>query len=194
MIFKTLASLSIFIGIISVTFVSAQATRFSNELEGFKLYNRGKLTDVHLGLSGREDVKQIWGEDCEGGGCSYDEKWEMAFYYFHEFARLHTSRDGISYDLIPMPEMVGKISLIVMKPAKSSSFTKIVFPDIFEKSSETAPHSGAEILVFDDSSGLYYTTLDEGGNPGNLLYVTYAFTASPDDDRFIVVGQQTIVK
>ncbi len=58
--------------------ISAQENTFPNELKGFEFFGNGKLKDLKLGSSKKEDVKKIFGEYCEKY-CDYDENFKIKF-------------------------------------------------------------------------------------------------------------------
>jgi hypothetical protein len=178
--------------------VQAQDVKFPNEIKGFELYGRGKLSDIQIGISSSEDVKRIWGKECEGGGCDYDENWKIEFYYFYENWPLYKITGDIQQKFIPSLELVDKVMAITLRPRTEISFKNVVFPSKFEMSSEVAIHSGFDILIYSDPYGLYYTMAnddaDSGIHRGNLFYITYRIpTNQIGDNRIILIGEENIL-
>jgi len=54
-----------------------------NELKGYKFFGPGKLKTIRLGVSGRADIRLLFGSECESE-CVYDDEWNMRVEYFNE--------------------------------------------------------------------------------------------------------------
>ncbi len=119
---------------------------YPNELEGYKFFNKGKLKDLKLTVSTKEDVKKSFGSDCENG-CDFDDMWKINFSYFGSMYK-ETTVDNKKIKLVPKEELIGKIYSIRLMPKQKISFNKVVFPSRFSNS-ETSP-----ICHGFDSSGL----------------------------------------
>ncbi len=141
--------------------VSAQSVQFSNELKGYEFFGNGKIKGLQLMVSSKEDVKNIFGEDCEKQ-CDYDEDWLMRLRYFEE-GRIEPDSD--STDEKPVyfldSKYFGKLRSVEIRPKKQMSFSDIYFPEIFHRGiidtfSELPSGRGGHSTknTFTDSDGL----------------------------------------
>lgn len=170
--------------------VSAQGNPFPNELKGYKFYLNGKLKMLKLGFSTQEDVKRIFGENCEQS-CNYNSNWEVDFTYFKTDS-CFTSQTGNEpkQTFCPDKKYIGKLSSIELRPRKTISFAKISFTNfgiyggggsIAEDGRGNGTHTAHN--SFGDGYGLTYTIFDRivsstETNPtvmkkGDLLSIEY---------------------
>lgn len=147
-----------------------------NELRGYEFFTKGKLKNIRLGLSTREDMKRLFGDTCEGP-CDYDGDWYVWVNYFDENTigtKTSTNSDGIETEteVTPKNQLVGKLRFLRLTPKKSISFARISLPRQFVKNQsysigdawglngfEGAVHS--TIDTYTDGYGLRYEVFDK---------------------------------
>ncbi len=162
-IFITLIFLLVF-----VLQVSAQNNQYPNELAGYKFFGNGKLKDLQLTISSKDDVKKIFGEACKKK-CDYDADWLISFKYYEDIW-IRESRnekdEKLTYFLDS--KYLGKLRSIEIRPKKQKSFSDVAFSNSFQKtlvSSTSVFDSNKSRLTgdeaFQDSSGLTYEILNE---------------------------------
>ena len=132
--------------------VSAQSSQYPNELEGYRFFGKGKLKNLQLLVSTKDDVKRVFGEKCEKQ-CEYDADWSVNFEYFEDIWTTESSNnkgDKRTYTLDP--RYLGKLRVIDLRPRKPLSFTNISFPGLFAKvvvTSTSDARSGSVVTVND---------------------------------------------
>ncbi len=150
------------LGIFSIC-ISAQSSEYPNELAGYQFFGSGKLKDLQLLVSSKDDVKRIFGEKCEKQ-CDYETDWSISFEYFEDIW-IKESRNAKGDKLTSSLDLkyLGKLRVIGIRPKKQISFLSISFPDVFKKliiTSTTDGRSGNSRMsvndAFQDSSGLTY--------------------------------------
>lgn len=170
--------------------VSAQEIQFSNELKGFEFYNQGKLKDIKLKTSTDEDVKAVFGKDCLGGGCEYNENWEIGFLYYFGWMKRYETENGVKKTYIVSPEFVDRIFAIILVPQKMISLNQISFSKEFQSESSFGEH-GVKLKYYAGSNGLYYSLLDEDDSyKGNLTHIIYRIPDNLEQDMFILTQIQ----
>lgn len=169
--------------------VSAQKLEFNNELEGFEFYNQGKLKNIELKVTTRNQVKAIFDDDCEIR-CSYNDDWEMSFFFYFEGCKKEKLSDGFKYTYTVSPQFVDKLFAITLHPKKPVSFKDISFSNKFEKYIDTMIHSGIELRKYSDSKGLLYSIFNEGRIKDNLRYIQYTIPENLEKDVFILTQIQ----
>lgn len=182
-------SVGLVLGLVLLTF--AQGIRFQNEIQGYKLYGKGKLNGIALKTSTRADVEAAFGTDCEWRFCPYDDKWEVMFIYLGDMWPEETRVEGeFKYTLAQSPEYVDHLWYIQFKPKETISFANITFPTAFVKERNTMMHSGTSVLDFRDGSGLFYRISDEEFGKGTLITVSYRIPEKDQADAFFIVGKK----
>jgi hypothetical protein len=185
--------------------MSAQTTQFPNELDGYKFFGSGKLAGLHLLASNREDVKRIFGVNCEKQ-CDYDADWSISFEYFDEiWTREESNNKGDKWVYKLDPKYLGKLRQIDLKPKKAIAFAKVVFPPVFSKVIVTAapdrndPRAGAAATVYDgfqDPNGLSYQLFGQSNppgmpgsrqyKPGELVLIRYTIPKEREKSLFVL--------
>jgi len=103
--------------------VPAQTNQYPNEIEGYEFFKNGKLNDLKLLVSDRNDVKAVFGEKCEHG-CAYDDDWEIRFSYVNSGWSRKLTENGEEQIYKPKSEFVGKLAGITFNPKR-----QILLPD-----------------------------------------------------------------
>ncbi len=191
-----LAKLTIILFFAIAIGVSAQEKPYPNELEGYKFFGKGKLSDLKLGVSSIDDVSKVFGNPCEPYcpsddcefDCSYDEDWSVTFRYLESSALFE-----LGDEVFPAKEKYDdKIWNITLTPKKPSSIKARKFRGIFSKSNareETcfmASHTDykecfwSENRYYKDAKGLTYAMcLNSSDNimcvKNKLNYIRYEF-------------------
>lgn len=108
-----------------------QLNTYPNELKGYQFFNKGKLKELKLTLSTREDVKKNFGSDCENG-CDYDNNWKITISYFGTMHKEITV-DNKRIKYVPKADYLERIYSICLIPKQRISFSQVVFPSKFRK-------------------------------------------------------------
>lgn len=155
-----------FISLIAFTVcVSAQDVQFPNELKGFEFFGKGKLKDLKLTVSSKDDVNKIFGKTCEKP-CEYDSDWSVRFEYYEDiWVKESRNEKDEKLTYVLDSKYLGKLRLIEMRPKKEISLADVSFPNNFEKLLSTSTidaNSGKSKMVvsnsFQHSDGLTYET------------------------------------
>ncbi|MGH9948438.1 MAG: hypothetical protein ACRD6X_14765, partial [Pyrinomonadaceae bacterium] len=137
-----------------VVSASAQESPFPNELPGFEFFGKGKLKDLRLGVSTRDDVKKIFGRECENR-CNYDADWSIGFEYYDDiWIKENRNEKGEKLTYLLDPKYLGKVHSILIYPKKQISLTDASFPEIFRRlitTSTTDSRSGKSRMTVNDS-------------------------------------------
>ena len=162
--------------------VSAQEKPFPNELKGYEFFGNGKLGDLRLTVSAKDDVKKIFGKKCEKK-CDYDSDWAIRFEYYEDvWIKESRNEKGEKLTYLLNSKYLGKLRSIEIRPKKRLSFADVSFPNIFQKlltTSTTDTRSGKSRMTvgesFQDSDGLKYeiysrTNYDDIGNKKEKSY------------------------
>ncbi len=143
-----------------------QLNTYPNELSGYQFVGKGRLKELLLTVSTREDVKRVFGEKCESF-CDYDPDWQISFTYFNNLTKEITI-DNKTKKYVSDARYEGKLYSITLKPKKDVLFDKITFPSRFKKgNSYTAAHDGmgggtnSSHDTYTDRYGLKYTLLEK---------------------------------
>ena len=146
-----------------------------NELPGYEFFKKGKLKNIRLGFSTRDDMKKLFGDTCEGS-CDYDEQWRIWVNYFDQTATLTETTTGqngsqIRTEFVPRPRFNGTLRFVRLTPKNSVSFLQVRFPRRFaqadsyvigdswgEDGFQGAVHS--TVNKFTDGYGLSYEVFD----------------------------------
>ena len=147
--------------------------RYPNELKRFKLWTMYGLTSLNPGLSGKSEIDAVLGavmDKCEApwhasvGACKLDENWDVSY----------TQTENL----------LGNLDSIIFYPRKRIPFSRVRFPNTFEKGRMGIVHSidAEEFLCYADKYGLQYVVVNEPGDAkykkGDLFYVEYGLTAA----------------
>lgn len=176
--------------------VSAQSSQYPNEIEGFKFFSDGKLKNLKLLFSEKNDIRAIFGDRCDNG-CDYNEDWSIGFFYVNKdwFQKFIEGASERIYK--PKPEFVGKLSQINFTPKKT-----ILLSESFVTSKELHCHartafkvSRYQIRVCSDNERVIYkisdeTTEDNKILKGQILSITYLSSGKDNDDIYRLVEQK----
>lgn len=168
--------------------ISAQKINFPNELKGFQFYKRGKLKNVELLTTTRQQIRDIFGDDCFFDGCSYDEDWDLGFMYYWEGFQTYKYENGVKKNYVVSPEYVDRVCRILLKPRKTISLKEFTFPKKFKADFGIGEHS-IKRKFFTDSNGLYYSVNGsvDGTDNGNLTNIQYGIPENLREEGFILV-------
>ncbi len=185
--------------------VSAQSIQYPNELKGYEFFENGKLKDLQLTVSSKDDVKKIFGVNCEKQ-CDYDADWLIHFDYYEDIWVM-TSRSENNEKLTYFlgSKYLGKLRSIEIRPKMQLSFADVSFPNTFQNllisststfRSDKRRMSGDE--SFQDSNGLTYEILDQtiiynfknkktkSYNKGDLVLIRYSISKAIEKDLFVL--------
>ena len=185
--------------------VSAQSVQFLNELKGYKFFGNGKLKELRLTVSSKNDVKNIFGASCEKK-CNYDADWLISFEYYEDIWIMESRNEKNEKQTYLLDsKYLDKLRSIEIRPNKQISFVNIVFPKTFQKNfttSTTDTRSGKSKMTvneaFEDLDGLSYeiygvTNYDDiknekekSYNKGDLGLIRYDIPAKLEKDLFIL--------
>jgi hypothetical protein len=203
---KAIKIILFFISVIAFAVcASAQDVQFSNELKGFEFFGKGKLKDLKLTVSSKDDVNKIFGKTCEKM-CEYDSDWTIRFEYYED-RWIKEDRNGkgekLRYTLDP--KYLGKLRLIEMRPKKEISFAGVSFPNTFEKllsaSTIDAASGNSKAVInnaFQHSDGLTYETYSQTNyddikskkaksyKSGDLVLIRYNIARELEKDLFVL--------
>lgn len=166
-IMKTPILLVIFSFLLTLVFASAsqaQTNSYPNELKGYEFFGKGKLKNLKIGVSTKEDVRKVLGKTCETV-CDYDENWTIVFDFFdNNWIKTDTEPNGVKTVQYLDQKFLGKLRKIELRPKKRVSFRNIAFPKVFSKLSRSEitknPQQTISKMVtyelFQDSNGLTY--------------------------------------
>lgn len=176
--------------------VSAQSNPYPNELKGYEFFGDGKLKGLQLGISSKEDVIRIFGDDCEKT-CVYDEGWKIKFDYFNNWTKANY-QGNMTRKYISASEFAGKLWLVEMFPTEVISFSKMTFPNLFKQSNDVITGQGIKSALR-DTIGLSYVFESESGicEPtkfGNLLAIRYHISDEIDKKAWILIQQEDNVQ
>ena len=185
--------------------VSAQSNQYPNELAGYKFFGDGKLKDLQLTVSSKDDVKKIFGEACKKK-CNYDADWLIRFEYYEDiWIRESRNEKDEKLKYFLDSKYLGKLRSIEIRPKKQTSFSGVAFSNSFQKtliSSTSVFDSNKNRLTgdeaFQDSSGLTYEILNEtisydiknkktkSYNKGDLVLIRYDISEELGNTLFIL--------
>lgn len=163
---KITKNYGVLIFLLAIVFVEnfpAQNNQYSNEIKGYEFFGKGKLTGLKIGVSTKEDLKRIFGKNCEEV-CDYDADWTVKFiFYGNNWTKDETNEKGERLIYYLEPGYIGKLRKIEITPKKQMSFGNVSFPNAFQKLSRsqiTKNRSGKSKMVtyevFQDVQGLTY--------------------------------------
>lgn len=192
----------------TLVFVSAsqaQANSYPNELKGYEFFGKGKLQNLKIGTSTKEDVQKVFGQTCENV-CSYDENWTINFDFFdNNWIKTDTDPNGVKTVQYLDQKYLGKLRKIELRPKKKVSFRNISFSDEFSKLSRSEITKNPQQIIskmvtyelFQDSNGLTYeifgakdvdnTKTKEKSfyNKGDLYLVIYSYSKEQEKKMFL---------
>lgn len=171
--------------------VVAQSVQFPNELKDYKFFGKGKLEKIKLGVSTRNDVKVIFGQECEKE-CDYDENFKIKIEYLAALDDCMTTKDVSDKLMCPQNNFVGTISSITFEPKKEQSLNDLPISEFSKFSGGTSITKGSGISTsytsFTDKYGLEYSIDNRLSGKavlrsrypsfieGNLYSIKYIFT------------------
>ncbi|HEY8562355.1 MAG TPA: hypothetical protein VIL74_18405 [Pyrinomonadaceae bacterium] len=185
--------------------ISGQSARFPGELKNYEFFGNGRLKDLQLTVSSEDDVKKVFGANCEKQ-CDYDADWLIRFEYYEEIhIKVSRRENGEKLRYLLDSKYLGKLRSIEIRPKKDVSFAGISFPNDFEKlitTSTTDTRSGKSKMTVNDafqhSSGLTYeiysrTNYDDIKNKeaklyneGDLVLIRYSVPKELEKDLFVL--------
>ncbi len=183
----------------------AQNNPYPNELDGYEFSGKGKLAGLKPGISTKEDVKKIFGKNCEKI-CDYDSDWTVKFsFYENTWTKEDTNRKGEKSVYYLDSRYLGKLRKIEISPKRQQPLANVSFPNTFQKllrSQITKNRSGKSRMinydVFQDVYGLTYelystTDYDENKtkneklfNKGDLFSIQYNISKEQEKVMFIL--------
>jgi len=123
----------------------AEATRYPNELLGFKLYAGGNWKSLEPGASIEADVERVLGKPSPVF-IPYDDDWQVAVTYY-----------GVPPEDVPWGEfMKGTVESISFYPRKRISLSRAAFPKAFKYGALYVSSRPAPYMSYADGSGLTY--------------------------------------
>jgi hypothetical protein len=178
--------------------VSAQTKNpFPNELRGYRFYKNGKLKTLRPGVSTLEDIKKVFGEECENV-CDYDERWTIDFGFIDD-GPVEITSDGVTTKYFPAPGFIGKISSISLHPKSNIRFQKALLLKKFDGliggyicgMDGKGGGSNTSYTGYSDRYGLFYNIVDSyettkkdelnGRRKGDLFSIKYELTEEMND-------------
>jgi hypothetical protein len=139
---------------------------FPNEMDSFKFYGKGKLSEIIFGVSTVDNVHNIFGTPLKTIANAeiydYDSDWRIIFSYFkasdgfgesYEYA----NGDRVLKKFVIKPEYIGKINAIRLQPKKNFPFNQINYPD---KSVKESRREKDGYYKYIDRYGLTYQVFD----------------------------------
>lgn len=172
--------------------VSAQKIDFPNELKGYEFYKRGKLKDVELLTKTKQQIIEIFGDDCFFGGCSYNEDWDLGFVYYWEGFQKLKYENSVKKTYIVSPDYVDRLYAIILTPKKPLLLDRNSFSEKFKAYDSLGEHS-IELKNFTDSNGLYYTLYyDDSREKGGLRNIQYIIPERVSEEGFLLIGIEEI--
>ena len=184
----------------------AQNNPYPNELKGYDFFGKGKLKELKLGVSTKENVKKIFGKKCENK-CDYDTDWTVNFsYYENNWTKEDTNQKGEKTVYYLNSKYLGKLRKIEIRPKRQTSFGNVSFPNTFQRLSRSLItkdiRSGKNRMItyelFQDSYGLTYelfsttdyddikTKNEKLYNKGDLFSIQYNISKEQEKDMFIL--------
>lgn len=203
---KLITVLTFLLTLVLASPAQAQNDPYPNELKGFEFFGNGKLKGLKLGVSTKETVKNIFGENCEYF-CDYSEDWTITFsYYDIDQTKEETNEKGEKTLYYIDSKYLWKLRSIELRPKKQISLADIPFPSVFEKSIRRQQSTHIQkgrgrmitLEIFQDSSGLTYeifakTSNEANGekpsNKGDISSVLYTIPKQREKDMFTLRKQ-----
>ena len=174
---------------------NAQESAYPNEIEGLQFSKQDKVKDLVLLVSSMEDVKKLFGKDCENG-CEFNEDWDIGFSYVNAGWSTTTSEKGVNSLLKPLPEFVGKLAGITFYPRRPVLLPEsTVFPEGLKcnKGSATRGDLRFRSITCADDRRLFYYIYDETSAEGKfqknqLSSISYIMTKEKEKSIFALPG------
>ncbi len=184
----------------------AQNNPYPNELEGYDFFGNGKLKDLKLGFSTKENVKKIFGKKCDSS-CDYDTDWTINFsYYENAWTKEDIDQKNKKIVYYLDSKYLGKLRKIEIRPKKQVSLGNVSFPNAFQKLSRSSITNDTRIRkkrmityeLFQDSYGLVYELFDRADyddiklkgekfyNKGDLFSIQYNVSKEQEKEMFIL--------
>lgn len=181
--------------------VSAQVNaQYPNELEGYHFFGTGKLENLRLTVSSKDDVQKVFGNICKTP-CNYDSDWSVRFEYYEDLWSTQNEKGKYILD----SKYLGAIRSIEIRPKNQISFAKFSFPDTFQKlekitTIDTRSRKSRSVIYdsYQDLYGLGYEVYNQTGfddikdsktksyNKGDLVLISYTVTKKHQDSLFVL--------
>lgn len=180
-----------------------------NEISGYEFFGKGKLRDISIGISTRDDMTKMFGGDCQNT-CQYDENWSLQAEYISKGLAWTTISGEDKTEYFAKDEFVGKLGSLSLRPTGIVSFNSMAFPDrVFARGIsmsigdawgadgfEGAVHTS--YYIYNDGYGLRYVIYGEETfnnlknkpdkenkfSKGELVEIKYAIPASLKNDIY----------
>lgn len=147
--------------LISALSISGQNVSFPNEINGYKLYGKGRLENIRILVSSEKDAIKIFGKNCEKG-CDFDENWTTSFRFLRKGEYISENLGKRERRFYLPAKYIGRLSEIHFIPKKHISFEKIQFSTLFQTGfsyqtgDEFHPDDAVSMFTFTSSFGLTY--------------------------------------
>ncbi len=173
-------------------FVPTELTQediYPNELKGFEFFGKGKLKDLKLGASKKEDVEIIFGESCKDS-CDYDNNFRIKFEYLKPLDDCMTTEEIRDRLMCPQNDFVGTVSSITLEPKQRFVVMNLLSPEFNNITEGSTVEKGSGYSInyknFTDKYGLGYSIYQEVSGEsetqkpafvgGDLHSIKYGFT------------------
>ncbi len=174
---------------------SAQVNQYPNEIRGFEFFDDGKLNNLKILFSSKDEVKAIFGEKC-ADSCDYNEDWRINFIYVDR--DWSNKRIEGTYERIykPKTEFVGKLARIYFKPKKTALLSESLlipkeldcrFRIAFEEPRYRFRICSDERITYNISDE---TTADKKLLKGQIISIIYAPLEEEMDNIYSLVRQK----
>ena len=98
-----------------------------NELKGYKFFKEGRVQNIRMGISTKEDLIRIFGNACTDS-CDYDGNWTVRAEYISDDIAWTTTSGDDKTEFFAKKDFVGKVASLSFSPKQPISFSQIVFP------------------------------------------------------------------
>ncbi|MBK9153340.1 MAG: hypothetical protein IPM25_03850 [Chloracidobacterium sp.] len=98
-----------------------------NELTGYEFFSKGKLKEIRMGISTREDLIRIFSSDCSDG-CDYDPNWTLWTEYLSDGLAWTTEIGDEKTEFFAKEPLVGRLGSVTLRPKKPFTFRRAAFP------------------------------------------------------------------
>jgi hypothetical protein len=176
--------------------VSAQSISYPNELKGYEFFRSGKLKGIKLGYSTKEDIRRIFGENCENG-CEYNKNWTINIDYFEGISR-ETTKDNIKQKFVPANEFLSNINSIKLLPKNKISFLKFISSNKLRFSGGgyscffggLGDNANISFDIYQFTETVSYSVCSESTNSicnkGDLITIDYQLPSELEDKFFVL--------
>ena len=169
---------------------SAQNNQYPNEIEGNEFFKNGKLNDLKLLDSDRDDVKAIFGKNCDNG-CDYNEDWKIGFSYVNAGWYKKFAENGDEKLYKPKPEFLGKLAAITFLPKRQILLLgSTVIPKEIKCNNGFTSRYNCRVCT-DDKRVSYIisneTTTDGKVIKGQIISIDYVSSEKDDNEIYALV-------